>query len=53
MSTQGRSLLAAAIVLFDVLLFALPLTGFFAAYSLLVRPAWFFGWVTQLYSHQS
>jgi hypothetical protein len=31
MSTQERFLLAAAIVLVDVLLFALPLTGFFAA----------------------
>ena len=40
-------------VLVGVLLFALPLTEFFAAYILLTRPPWFFGWVKQLYSHQS
>ena len=53
MTTNERVLLAAAIVLVDIVLFALPLSGFFAAYILLARPAWFFGWVEQLYSHQS
>ena len=53
MTTTERVLLAAALVLVDVLLFALPLTGFFAAYILLARPPWFLTWVEQLYSHQS
>ena len=53
MSTQKRVLLAVALVLVDLLLFALPITGFFAAYVLLARPQWFFEWVNQLYSPRS
>jgi hypothetical protein len=49
MSTQERVLLAVALVLLDILLFALPITGFFAAFVLLARPPWFLEWVKQLY----
>lgn len=53
MSTQERVLLAVAVVLVDIVLFALPITGFFAAYVLLARPPWLLAWVKQLYSDQS
>jgi len=53
MTTQDRVILAIALVLIDLTLFVLPLTGLFAAYVLLVRPPWFFTWVQQLYSDQS
>ncbi len=49
MTTNERVLLAVAVVLIDIVLFALPVTGFFAAYILLARPPWFFEWVKQLY----
>ena len=52
MTTTERVLLAIAIVLVDVVLFALPITGFFSAFVLLVRPPWFLAWVKQLYSDQ-
>jgi len=53
MTTTERVLLAIAIVLADVVLFALPITGFFAAFVLLVRPPWILVWLQQLYSDQS
>ncbi len=53
MSTQERVLLAIAIILVDVVLFALPLTGFLAAYILLARPPWFLAWMKELYSPRS
>ena len=53
MTTQERVILAVALVLVDLTLFVLPLTGLFAAYVLLVRPPWFLAWVQQLYSDQS
>jgi hypothetical protein len=53
MTTNERVLLAVAIVLVDIVLFALPLTGFFAAYVLLFRPPWFLAWLKQLYSDSS
>ena len=53
MTTQDRVILAVALVLVDLTLFVLPLTGLFAAYVLLVRPPWFLTWVQQLYSDQS
>ena len=49
MTTQDRLLIAVVIVLIDIVLFALPITGFFAAYVLLARPPWFLEWVKQLY----
>ncbi len=49
MTISQRIVLAAAIILVDVVAFALPLTGFFAAYVLLARPLWFRDWVNELY----
>jgi len=45
-----RWLLAVALVVIDVALFIVPLTGLFAAYVLLLRPPWFKSWVEELYS---
>ncbi len=49
MTATERALLAVAVVLIDVLLFALPLTGIFAAYVLLARPPWFRWWFLKMY----
>jgi hypothetical protein len=49
MTMNQRLLLAVAIILVDIVAFALPLTGFFAAYVLLARPPWFRDWVDELY----
>jgi hypothetical protein len=49
MTINERVLLAIAVVLIDLTLFVLPLTGLFAAYVLLARPPWFLDWVKQLY----
>jgi len=53
MTTSERVLLAVAVVLVDVVAFAIPLTGIFAAYVLIARPPWFLAWVKQLYEGQS
>jgi hypothetical protein len=37
------------LVVIDLVIFAIPLTGLFAAYILLVRPPWFRTWVEDLY----
>ena len=50
MKQTDRWLLAIALVVIDVAIFVVPLTGLFAAYILLVRPPWFKNWVDQLYS---
>lgn len=44
-----RWLLAAVLILLDLLVFVLPLTGLFAAYLLIARPAWFREWIDTLY----
>lgn len=44
-----RWVLAIALVVIDVAIFVVPLTGLFAAYILLLRPPWFKTWVDQLY----
>ena len=49
MSTSERVLLAVAIVLVDVVVFVVPVTGLFAAWVLLARPPWFRQWVGRLY----
>ena len=49
MKQTDRWLLAIALVVIDVAIFVVPLTGMFAAYILLVRPPWFKNWVDQLY----
>lgn len=50
MKPIDRWLLAVALVVIDVAIFVVPLTGLFAAYVLLVRPEWFRRWVEQLYT---
>jgi len=50
MSTGERVTLAVAIVLIDVLVFVVPVTGLFAAWVLLARPPWFREWVDRLYT---
>jgi hypothetical protein len=48
--SADRWLLAATLVVIDVAVFVVPLTGLFGAYVLLVRPPWFRRWVEELYS---
>ncbi len=50
MTTGERVFIAAAVVLVDLVLFALPLTGLLAAYLILARPPWFRQWVDRLYA---
>lgn len=49
MTTTERVLLAAAVVVLDLVLFVVPLTGFLAAYLIIARPPWFLTWVEALY----
>ena len=44
-----RFLIAAAIVILDVAVIAIPITAVFAAYVLVARPSWFRAWVERLY----
>ncbi len=50
MRPSDRWLIAIAVVLIDLFIFVLPLTGLLAAYVLIVRPAWFRDWSEELYS---
>ena len=50
MKPVDRWLLALALVVVDVAIFVVPLTGLLAAYILLIRPPWFRRWVDDLYS---
>lgn len=50
MSLTDRALLAVTILLLDLVVFFLPLTGLAAAYLLLARPPWFKEWVLRLYA---
>lgn len=52
MRTIDRWVLAAALVVIDVAIFVVPVTGLFAAYILLVRPPWFKLWIEQLYTRK-
>lgn len=49
MHPADRWMLALTIVLVDLVLFVVPLTGLVAAYVLVVRPPWFRRWVEELY----
>jgi len=49
MNVNQRLLLAASIVLVDIVVFVFPLTACFAAYLILQRPPWFREWVLNLY----
>lgn len=50
MRPSDRWLIAIALVLVDLFIFVVPLTGLFAAYALIARPPWFKSWVDELYS---
>jgi hypothetical protein len=50
MTDAERFALAAAVMLIDLLLFALPLTGIIAAYVIVARPVWFREWVDRMYA---
>lgn len=49
MRSTDRWILALLLVMIDLVIFAIPLTGMFAAYVLLARPPWFRDWVEDLY----
>jgi hypothetical protein len=49
MRSMDRWILALVLVMIDLVIFAIPLTGLFAAYVLLFRPPWFRVWVEDLY----
>lgn len=49
MRTTDRWVLALMLVVIDVVIFVIPLTGLLAAYILLIRPQWFRTWVEDLY----
>lgn len=49
MSPATRWSIALGLVLVDLVVYVLPLTGLMAAYLLLVRPPWFRAWVRELY----
>ena len=50
MNLTQRILWAFAIVLFDMVIFVIPVFAFFAAYVIVRRPPWFREWVLKLYS---
>jgi len=49
MTTSERVALAVLIVVLDVAVFVVPVTGLLAAWVLLARPPWFRAWVDRLY----
>jgi hypothetical protein len=49
MRPTDRWVLALLLVVIDLVIFAIPLTGLFAAYILVIRPPWFRAWVEDLY----
>ena len=50
MSTVERVALAVLILILDVAVFIVPVTGIVAAWVLLARPPWFREWVERLYA---
>ena len=50
MSLGERVTLAIVIVVLDVAVFVVPVTGLLAAWVLLARPPWFKEWVERLYA---
>jgi hypothetical protein len=48
-TTPERVALAILIVVLDVAVFVVPVTGLLAAWVLLARPPWFRQWVDRLY----
>ncbi len=50
MTSTERIAIAVGVVVVDVLLFAVPLTGLLAAWVVLTRPPWFRQLVDRLYA---
>ena len=50
MTPADRWLLAVTLVVVDLVVVVVPLTGLCAAYVILVRPRWFQEWVEKLYA---
>ena len=50
MRPSDRWLIAIALVLIDLFIFVIPLTGLLAAWVLIARPVRFKRWVDELYS---
>jgi len=53
MKFTQRVSFALLVLLFDLVVFFLPLAACFIAYVLLARPAWFPGWVERVYRDES
>ena len=53
MTRSERVALAVLIVVLDVAVFVIPVTGLLAAWVLLARPPWFREWVGRLYESGS
>ena len=53
MSLAERVTLALVIVVLDVAVFVVPVTGLLAAWVLLARPPWFREWVERLYGSKA
>jgi hypothetical protein len=49
MTTAERVTLAVLILILDVAVFVVPVTGLVVAWVLLARPPWFKEWVDRLY----
>jgi hypothetical protein len=52
MSTSERVGLAVLILVLDVAVFVVPVTGLVVAWVLLARPPWFREWVHRLYAQE-
>ena len=52
MKSTDRWLLAITLVVVDLAIFVVPLTGLLAAYIVLSRPEWFRRWVEELYQNR-
>ena len=53
MKFTQRLSFALLILLFDFVVFFLPLAACLVAYIVLVRPLWFLGWVESVYRDES
>lgn len=52
MSRQNRWLIAAGVIVADLLIFMVPVIPLAAAYVLLLRPRWFKAFVDDLYEEE-
>jgi hypothetical protein len=50
MSANERLMWAGVIVIFELVVFFLPLMAILSAYVILVRPVWFKNWIDRIYA---